>query len=369
MLVKIIRNYLPSAMAWQVVFVLLPLILMGMDMVQDAHAQMVNGYDIIQRVNQLRTSNGMPPYRVDAALMAAAQSHSEYQASIGSITHTGAGGTSARDRAIAFGYGDGAAVFVSENIAGGNQVSMDFAMQLWQGDALHLKTMLSADYQDVGAGVAISGNAVYFTLDAGYVAGSTSPPPPGDTVSPAADPLIDPSPTQVIIVPVAAATSQPDGSIIHIVQQGQALWNIAAIYDIELSELLTLNGLSTSALIFPGDELLVKLAEPTATADASSLPTAAESGTDEESDKVIPTRTIRPTAKPASTQTKEKPSPEVSASAIAIFISPDNSSASELPGNLSEDKNTDPSLLLVVAVFVVVGTALLLASGFFRRQE
>lgn len=365
---KIVRNYLPSHSTWLVVFILLPVIFMGMDMVQDAHAQTVSGYDIIQRVNQLRVSNGLPPYRVDAALMVAAQSHSEYQASIGSITHTGVGGTSARDRAIAFGYGDGASVFVSENIAGGNQVSMDFAMQLWQGDALHLNTMLSPNYQDVGAGVAISGDAVYFTLDAGYVAGSTSPQSPDDTVSPTAYPLADPSPTQVFIVPVAAATPQPDGSIIHVVQQGQVLWNIAAIYNIELSELLTLNGLSPSALIFPGDELLVKLAEPTATADASLLPTAAESGPDEESDKVIPTRTIRPTTKPASTQTKEKLSQEVLASAPTVFISPDNSPASELPGNLSEDKDTDSSLLLVVAVFVVVGTALLLAGGFFRRQ-
>ena len=123
-----------------------------------------------------------------------------------------------------------------------------------------------------------------------------------------------------------------------------------------------------SALIFPGDELLVKLAEPTTTADASLLPTAAESGPDEESDKVIPTRTIRPTTKPASTQTKEKLSQEVLASAPTVFFLPDNSPASGLPGNLSEDKDTDSSLLLVVAVFVVVGTALLLAGGFFRRQ-
>ncbi len=343
--------------------------LLGMVMVQDAHAQTISGYDIIQRVNQLRASYGLPPYRVDAALMAAAQSHSEYQASIGAITHNGAGGTSARDRAIAFGYGDGAAVFVSENIAGGNQISMDFAMQMWQGDTLHLNTILSSNYQDVGAGVAISGDAAYFTLDAGYVAVSTSSPPPGDTVSVTANPLVEPSPTQVIIVPVAAATPQPDGSIIHIVQQGQSLWNIAALYDIELSELLTLNGLSANALIFPGDELLVKLAEPTATADSSLLPTAAESGTNDESDQVITTRTLLPTFKPTSTQTKEKPSRTVSASATPAFTSPERSSESELPENLSEANNSDSSLLIVVAVFVAAGTALLLAGGIFRRQE
>lgn len=96
-------------------------------------------------------------------------------------------------------------------------------------------------------------------------------------------------------MPVTAATSQPDGSIIHVIQQGQALWNIAAIYAIELSELLELNGLSANALIFPGDELLVKVAKLITTADTSLSPTAAEAGTDEESDKVIPTRTVSPT--------------------------------------------------------------------------
>lgn len=155
--------------------------------------------------------------------MAAAQSHSEYQTSVDSIRHTGAWGTSVRDRAIALGYGEGAAAFVSENIAGRNQVSVDFAMQLWQGDALHLNTMLSSIYQDVGTGIAVSGDSVYFTLDAGCVAGSTNPPTPGDTVPPTTNPPIEPSPTQVVIVSVDAATPQPDGAIIYIVQQGESL--------------------------------------------------------------------------------------------------------------------------------------------------
>ncbi|MCK5429875.1 MAG: CAP domain-containing protein, partial [Anaerolineales bacterium] len=133
--------------------------------------------EVIQLVNQLRKANGLPAYQVNSALMAAAQAHSEYQAAVGSVTHTGSGGSRPRDRAIAMGYGGGGAVFVSENIMGGNSMTAQKAVQWWQGDAPHLNTMLSPNYQDVGAGVAVSGSAVYITLDVGYIAGAAPPPP------------------------------------------------------------------------------------------------------------------------------------------------------------------------------------------------
>ena len=63
--------------------------------------------EVISLVNQLRTTNGLPPYQVNAALMASAQGHSNYQASIRTITHTGAGGSDPKGRAAAAGYGGG----------------------------------------------------------------------------------------------------------------------------------------------------------------------------------------------------------------------------------------------------------------------
>ena len=106
-------------------------------------AALFSAYDVINAVNQIRESNGLPPYQINGSLMAAAQAHSDYQASIGQVTHTGQGGSNAKSRAMAAGYGGGAAVFVSENIYGGGSASAQSAVNWWMGDALHQNTMLS----------------------------------------------------------------------------------------------------------------------------------------------------------------------------------------------------------------------------------
>ena len=121
-------------------------------------------------------------------------------------------------------------------------------------------------------------------------------------------------------------------------------------------------------MIFLGVELLVKLAEPTPTADTSLLSTEAEPGTNEEGDQVNVTRILMPTIKPISTQTKEQPSRAVSAAVTPVFASSESSSDSDLLGNLFEENNSDTWLLISAAVIVVAGTALLLAGVFFRRQ-
>src|SRR4030042_6620801 len=82
-------------------------------------AQAGDAYSLIDAVNNLRAANGLPAYQVNSILMAVAQGHSDYQAAIGQVTHTGAGGTRPRDRAAAAGYGGGGTVFFSEKIGGG----------------------------------------------------------------------------------------------------------------------------------------------------------------------------------------------------------------------------------------------------------
>jgi uncharacterized protein YkwD len=48
-----------------------------------------NAYDLIGTVIALRADYGLPNFNIDGSLMASAQAHSEYQASIQTMTHYG----------------------------------------------------------------------------------------------------------------------------------------------------------------------------------------------------------------------------------------------------------------------------------------
>jgi len=174
-------------------------------------AAQFSAYDVINAVNQIRESNGLPAYQINGSLMAAAQAHSDYQASIGQVTHTGQGGSNAKSRAIAAGYGGGAAVFVSENIYGGGNASAQSAVNWWLGDALHQNTMLSPNYTDAGAGVSSNGGAMYFTLDVGYVSGS---PGSGGTGSSSSTTVPG---TTLAFIPVQISSPYQDCLIGHVV--------------------------------------------------------------------------------------------------------------------------------------------------------
>ncbi|MGB9640861.1 MAG: CAP domain-containing protein [Anaerolineales bacterium] len=235
-------------------------------------AQRGDGYQVIALVNQVRAAYGLAPLNANSALMTAAQGHSDYQASIGSITHTGAGGSSPLSRAMAAGYGGGVKVYVSENIYGGNDASPSQAVSWWQSDSIHLQTMINPNATDAGAGVAYGGSTVYYTLDVGYISGQAAESTAGVPVINATRP-----PTAIPIIPIQTATPNSDGSIYHIVQSGQALWNIAAAYKVSLAELMSMNGLTADSLIYPGQKIMVrKGSESTPTSDvtATLAPTA-----------------------------------------------------------------------------------------------
>jgi uncharacterized protein YkwD len=255
-----------------------------------SRAQAGSAYDLIAAVNNLRSSNGLGALNADGALMAAAQVQSDYMAYIGSFTHSGEGGSTPRDRAVAAGYGGSG---VTENIAGGMDLSPGGAISIWSRDALHTNTMLG-NYTDIGAGVANSGGVVYYTLLVGNSGGASSAPPaqvatsaPGVTSPPAGSTAAPPAqPT----TPFLTSTPDAEGSIYHIVQPGENPVSIAQAYEIDLGTFLAQNDLIQNPLIFPGDKLVIHLA-PTATATLDVTPTR------------VPTRTPRPTREPTSTPT------------------------------------------------------------------
>jgi len=243
--------------------------------------------EIITLVNELRAANGLPAYQVDSALMAAAQAHTEWSAATGTSTHTGQGGTTPNDRAQAAGYGGGARSWATENSAGGTLpfITPQWVVTMWQGDDVHLRAMISPDYEHIGVGYAEADGYAYYTMMVGWVADAPAPAPP-EAPQPETAPLPPEAEAAVVATATPAfvlATPGPDGSIVHEVQAGQSVWQIAAYYEVEVDDLLALNGLTADTFLHAGDTLVIRPAdapqdepEPThpATTEEPPQPTA-----------------------------------------------------------------------------------------------
>jgi uncharacterized protein YkwD len=258
--------------------------------------QVSSAYDLIQAVNDLRASYGLPAYQPNSILMAVAQAHSEYQASIGTCTHYGPNGEIPRDRALAAGYP--VSGYFSENIQAGSNLSAQSAVNAWTGDDLHLGTMLSPNLTEVGVGIACAGGYCYYTLDAALPSGASivyTPPASGTAVTTSTSRGTISS-THVVI----PNTPNADGSIIHIVQPNDSLIVIAIAYDVPVDDLLKLNNLQLNSVIRTGQQLTIRPAfTPTPT-----LPTS------------TPTRRPTPTSWPTSTATTTPTSTPVTSTPI-----------------------------------------------------
>ncbi|MBC7878507.1 MAG: LysM peptidoglycan-binding domain-containing protein [Anaerolineales bacterium] len=209
--------------------------------------------DVVAEVNALRTSKNLPPYEVSAILMNIAQSHADYIASTGVVTHFSADGTYPYQRAITAGYsvaGDlSQGGFFSENVDSGTGLTADGVVSDWQGDPDHLDTMTSLYLKDIGVGVAVANGVTYYVLDAGA---STGDPVIVSTSSIVFTPTLG---TQSAVVLVN--TPIESGEVYHIVEADQALWSIAIAYETTIEQLKLLNALASDE-IFEGQKLLVR---------------------------------------------------------------------------------------------------------------
>ncbi len=213
--------------------------------------------ELISGVNAYRASVGLEPYAVDGGLMALAQSHSDYQASIETCTHLRADGSGPGDYGIS-----------AENIACGQSLSVEGAIYNQWADNLHLSTMLGPTTGLVGAGMAVSNGTIYYTLTVKRGSGSfsyTSPQNIGDDSSAQnqAESQAANGNTNFAAAQQLAATNTPnaDGSISHIVQYGETLVGIAELYGIPLSELIGINKLDpNNPVIYERQAILIRLA-------------------------------------------------------------------------------------------------------------
>jgi uncharacterized protein YkwD len=167
--------------------------------------------EMISEVNNLRTAKKLSPYKPNSILMAIAQSHADYIASAGVMTHFDANGTPPFQRAIKTGYfvaGDlsqGGLFF--ENIGSGAGLTVSSVISVWQDNVKDLQTMISPDAKDVGAGVTVVNGMTYYVLDVGASTTDSATPPISATNTPK-------SGTQSVVVVIS--TPLEDGTVYHI---------------------------------------------------------------------------------------------------------------------------------------------------------
>ncbi|KAJ2492113.1 hypothetical protein IWW37_001690 [Coemansia sp. RSA 2050] len=124
---------------------------------------------MVCRINAIRAARGAQPLGLSSELNALAQQHSQYQNSIGQMTHSNpAGGVGARLSAAGISWSTAA-----ENVAVGMQTG-DQAQDAWEKSSGHLANMVNPSMTYVGAGqvngywtqifYGVSGNAPASTI-------------------------------------------------------------------------------------------------------------------------------------------------------------------------------------------------------------
>ncbi len=220
----------------------------------------LSAYDLIAAVNELRAKNGLGSLETNTALMAAGKVQSDYLASIGytniSNGHVGPGGSYAIDRAIAAGYPVAQGIDVQDCWAFtsiNEPISALFQNSSIWNDAEHMNLILNKYAKHVGAGVTEKDGFVYYDLVISYDWSIT----PKDSGTPSVS--IPTKSTTPQVAPVVVAAPQSDGSIVHVVEAGQALWSIAIAYGTTIPQLVQLNSLQSENVIIPiGYKLLIR---------------------------------------------------------------------------------------------------------------
>ncbi len=77
---------------------------------------------------------------------------------------------------------------------------------------------------------------------------------------------------------IPVATPRADGSVVHVVGQGETLIGIAVTYDVSLEELIQLNNLANPRVIYVGQEIIVRPAGSVQPSEPAEPPPAEETG-------------------------------------------------------------------------------------------
>ncbi|MFN8399180.1 MAG: LysM peptidoglycan-binding domain-containing protein [Anaerolineales bacterium] len=229
-----------------------------------------NPADIINAVNNLRLSYGLPALYAHPVLMQIGQEQANGIAA-GMPGHWRPNSMTLGQWMLSLGYPlsgdltlDG---YRSENW--GFATTAEEAVQMWLGDDLHTNTMLSTERSDIGAGIAIGDGQFVVVIETALQTRS------GQMQSNAAAILTGIPQTQIAYanmetqaavngvlpqysVPVVVNTPFPNGKVYHEVLYGQTLWSIAVSYGTTIKQIQGLNNLGDSTTVYEGQTLLVR---------------------------------------------------------------------------------------------------------------
>ena len=260
--------------------------------------------ELFQQINALREERSLSVLKLDNALAAAAQEQAEYLTRLGYISEKSPRSSSLSALAIDHGFGGGAAIILKQNTAVSNLQTQPSVIinSVWLTDGKDRVEMLDKVSTHIGIGVSESDArrfivVLFGALESGDI--DYTPIPTRNPQTPS--PQILWTPTRKSII---AATANPDGSIIHLIREGETLSEISLAYDVDWNTLAALNKLDlTDPLIIEGQSLLIQ-AKFTATVTPTITRTPRP-----------PTRTPRPTftADLAATLTPGSEKPTVTA--------------------------------------------------------
>ena len=283
-------------------------------------AQDANAYEIIRLVNQYRINQGLAPFTINNSLMSAAQNQADYMSSNNIYSHYGWGGSTPRQRAAAAGFNGPA----TENIVGGSGMTPSFGVNWWINSPVHHATLVSS-YTEIGGGYSYGYGQHFFAIVVGRSNSAsvvrqpqpaarprpTSTPIPAPVVeenyyqpdnsepeevapapvveevyqAPARQPVVVEeapavveeiySPPPLVVTPITLSQPKSDGSIVHIMGAGQALWTLSVYYNVDLQYLMRINNLREGDYPKVGDRIYIRLADGQPTPTLLPTPTPA----------------------------------------------------------------------------------------------
>lgn len=324
---------------------------------------------LLSRINDLRISVGLSGYTINSALSSAAQNHALWMVNTGKVSHTQEDGTGPRVRAKNAGYSSN---FVSENIYMGSDSSIGSAWNFWLNSPIHYAGMTSPNYNNIGIGIASGANGYAFVLVFGNSTGSL----PQSRVTGGGNNNSSASSNAVVAPPSYVVGLDAKGNIMHEVQPGDTIGDIALIYGYsweDLSYMMEINGMTDDDVRFLeiGSVFLVPSQDGTYTpspAPPTTTPT------------ITPTPTLAPqtatesvlVAQMVAPATFVMPSPTPTKSVVVRSIPTLTPTATPTVDVLTESppqQDNSFQVILIVAVILQVGIIGGATLEFWRRSH